>query len=497
MSVEHNLPIVRERKLAIQTGDPERVAEQKKLGKLTARERIGLLFDETSFVELDALVGRDGESGVVTGYGLIDGRPAYVYAQDYTVMGGAVGAEHARKVIKVMDLAAKTGAPILALFDSMGVRLKEGVDAVNAYAQISAKTAQLSGVVPQIAVVLGQCAASAAMIAVQNDLVIIGENGRMFMNGPQVVSANTPDRVDAKTLGGAKACLKNGLAQVACGGDEEAIAMARRVVCMLPANNLEDAPVELTQPDDVNRLIPELDQIDTVTDVKTVIAAIADNAQVLELGDDCAPEMVVALAAIGGRSVGFVATQPSVGEGALTAAGCRKAARFVRLMDCYNIPVITLCDSTGLGVACAAGQGELARACAQLSAALADASVARIALVTGNAVAAAYMVLAARSAADMVYAWPGSVIAPLTVKAAVQVLMPGKLAGSAEALKKREELEKDYQENVADGVNAAKLGYVDDVIEPSQTRQMLAAALEMLISKRDARLPKKHGNLPL
>ena len=161
MSVEYNLPIVRERKLAIQTGDPERVAEQKKLGKMTARERIGLLFDKASFVELDALVGRDGESGVVTGYGLIDGRPACVYAQDYTVMGGAVGAEHARKVIKVMDLAAKTGAPVVALFDSMGVRLKEGVDAVNAYASISAKTAQLSGVVPQIAVVLGQCAASA------------------------------------------------------------------------------------------------------------------------------------------------------------------------------------------------------------------------------------------------------------------------------------------------------------------------------------------------
>ena len=290
-------------------------------------------------------------------------------------MGGAVGAEHARKVLKVMDLAAKTGAPVVALFDSMGVRLKEGVDAVNAYASIAAKTAQLSGVVPQIAVVLGQCAASAAMVAVQNDLVIVGENGRMFMNGPQVVSANTPDKVDAKSLGGAQACLKNGLAQLACGSDEEAIAMARALVCMLPSNNLEDAPVDLTQPDDVNRLIPQLDQIDTVTDVKTVLADIADNGKVLELGAACAPEMVVALAAIGGRTVGFVATQPNVGEGALTAEGCHKAARFVRLMDCYNVPVITLCDSVGISVAGAAGQCQLARGCAQLSAALAEASV--------------------------------------------------------------------------------------------------------------------------
>ncbi|MEG0986351.1 MAG: carboxyl transferase domain-containing protein [Clostridia bacterium] len=497
MSVERNLPLVRERKQAILAGDPERVAEQKKLGKLTARERVGLLFDEASFVELDALVGRDGASGVITGFGLVDGRPVYVYAQDYTVVGGAVGAEQARKVLKIMDLAGKTGTPIVALFDSMGARVKEGVDAVNAYAQMAAKTSALSGVVPQIALVLGQCAASSAMIATLNDVVIVGENGRLFMNGPQVVSANTSDKVDAKDLGGAKASAQSGMAHLTCGNDQEAIALARKVVCLLPGNNLEDAPIEFTQSDDVNRLIPSFDALGDAPDCKEVLAQISDAGELLEFSPEYAPDMVTALGTIGGRTVGFVATQPVLNGGALTGSGCAKAARFVRMLDCFNISVVTVCDSTGLGVASARAQGDFARACAQLTCALSDASVPRVALITGNAIAAAYMILSARTACDMVYAWPGSVIAPLATQAAVQVLMCAKLKGVANPLETRAALEQEYQDDVADGLNAAKQGYVDDVIEPSESRMMLAAALEMLSSKRDARMPKKHGNLPL
>ncbi|MBR2571402.1 MAG: methylmalonyl-CoA carboxyltransferase [Clostridia bacterium] len=497
MSVERNLPLVRERKQAILKGDPDRAAEQKKLGKLTARERIGLLFDAASFVELDTLAGKNGESGVITGYGLIDGQPVYVYAQDYTVLGGAVGAEQARKIVKVQELAQKTGSPVIAMLDSRGARLLEGIEAVDAYARISAKTASLSGVVPQIALVMGQCAASGAMIAAMNDIVIVAESGRVFMNGPQVVSANTGDTVDAKALGGPEAAMESGLAALACAGDEEAIACARRIVAMLPGNNLEDAPVNFTQADDMNRALPAFNAIDTVTDIKEVISAVSDGCAPIELYANWAPEMVTCLAAIGGRTVGIVGTQPSVGGGELTSEGCRKAARFVRFCDCFSIPVVTFVDTLGIAVTGKDGQGELARACAQLNAAYADATTARLAVVTGNAIAVGYMALASRPVADMVYAWPGAVIAPLTTQAAVQVLSVGKLKGIKNPNEVRAELEKDYQDNIADGLNAAKLGLVDDVIEPAETRQMLAAALEMLAAKREVGPAKKHGNLPL
>ena len=265
----------------------------------------------------------------------------------------------------------------------------------------------------------------------------------------------------------------------------------------MPSNNLEDAPLELTAPDDVNRLIPEFDAINTVEDIRAVLAPVADQGSLLELSPEYAPEMVTAFATIGGRAVGFLATQPLINGGALTVKGCGKAARFARLLDCYNIPMISFVDSTGVAVERACGQGDLTRAQAQLMSALSDASNAKIALVTGNAIAAGYMILASRSVADMVYAWPGSVISPLNAAAAVQVLMRDKLSGAQNAQEKRAQLEQEYQDDVADGLNACKLGYADDMIEPCETRMMLAAALEMLSSKRDARLPKKHGNLPL
>lgn len=497
MSVERNLPIIRERKQALMKGEEGRLAEQKKLNKLTARERIALLMDPQSFVELDVLAGQNGESGVVTGYGLIDGRAAFVYAQDYVFAGGAMGQEHARKVLKVMDLAQKTGAPVIAMFDSAGARLLEGVNAVNAYAQIAAKTAALSGVVPQIALVMGQCAGSSAMIAAMNDIVIASDAARLYVNGPQVVSANKGKQVSAEQLGGAEACAASGIAQLTAKTDEEAIALARKAAVLLPSNNLEDAPLDFASVDDVNREQPELNDIESVSDVREVLGKIADAGSLLELAPGYAPEMVTALCAIGGRSVGFVATQPSVDEGNLTQEGCAKAARFIQVCDSFNIPLVSLVDSTGMAISCDKGQGKLARAGALLTSALSEATTARIALVCGKAIGAAYMALASRPAADVVYAWPGAVIAPLDAPAAVQVLMEDQLKGAGDAQAKREQLERDYQDNQADGINAAQLGYVDDVIEPAESRMMIAAALEMLSSKRDARLPKKHGNLPV
>ena len=497
MSVERNLPLIRERKQAILKGEADRAAEQKKLQKLTARERIALLFDEASFVELDALSGKGGESGVVTGYGLIDGRPVYVWAQDYVSSGGAVGKEHARKVVKVMELAKKTGSPVISLYDSMGARLMEGVDAVDAYAQIAAATAQLSGVVPQIALVMGQCAASAALIAAMSDVVICSDAARLYVNGPQVVSANTGENVDAEKLGGAAACQASGIAHLAGKTDDEAIALARKVAGLLPDNNLEASPVDLAGSDDFNRLAPELNELTESPDALKVVEAIADLGSVVELSAAHAPSMVTALAKLGGRTVGILATQPTQDGGALTACGMKKAARFARFCDSFNLPILTLVDSVGFSVAGSSGQAGLAKAGAALLGALSESAGARIALVTGKAIAAAYMALAARTQADVIYAWPGSVIAPLDVPAAVQVLMNGKLKGQPDAEAKRAELEQEYADNIADGLNAARRGYVDDVIEPAESRMMLVAALEVLSGKRDTRLPKKHANLPL
>ncbi len=497
MSVERNLPLIRERKAAIAKGDPDRLAEQQKLSKLTARERVSLLLDPQSFVELDALAGADGASGVVTGYGLVDGRPAFVFAQDYVSGGGAVGAEHARKVLKVMDLAGKTGAPVVGIYDSIGAKLLEGVNAVDAYAKIAAKTAALSGVVPQVALVMGQCAGVSAMIAALADVCVQSGAGRLFVNGPQLVSANTDSRVTAESLGGIQASEKSGIAQLTAKTDEEAIALARKALILLPSNNLEDAPVDFAAADDLNRQLPELNAIDAVADIVDVLGKVADRGTLLQLGAAYAPEMVTALAAIGGRTVGFIANQPSVDGGALSVKGCGKAARFASVCDSFNIPLISFVDSIGLGIAKDHAQGKLARAGAQLMTALSEATTARVAIVTGKAVGASYMALASRPVADAVYAWPGAMIAPLDAPAAVQVLLEDQLKGLDNPEEKRAQLEQDYQDNQADGINAAKLGYVDDVIEPQETRQLLAAALEMLSSKRDQRLPKKHANLPL
>ncbi len=491
MNVERNLPVVRERKLAILKGDAELCAQQKKAGKLLARERIGLLLDEASFVELDVL---NSEAGVVTGYGLIGGSPVYVYAQDFTVKGGSVGAAHARKVGKVLDLAEKTGAPVVAILDTAGARLDEGVDAMNAYAAMAAKTNAVSGVVPQIALVLGPCGGIASAIVGMSDVTVMSKNGSLFVNGPKVVSAVAGKEIDLEGLAGVQASVKSGMAQLTAETDEEAIALARKLVSMLPANNMADAE-DFTQ-DDINRELPDLNTIEGLDDVRDLFTRMADMGDVLELGADFAPSIVTALGRIGGTTVGFVGNQSAKDEGRLTVYGCKKAARFVAFCDCFSIPVITAVDSMGMKVS-AAPQGELARAGAQLMFAYAEATTARIALICGNAVGMGYAALASRAAADVVYAWPGACISAVTPKIAVQLTCEDELRTADDPIAKRTELEEKYACDVADGINAAKQGYVDDVIEPAHTRQMVAAALEMLSGKREARPAKKHGNMPL
>lgn len=490
MSVERNLPLVRERRQAALQGDAAQIAAIHDAGKLTARERVQLLMDDASFVELDTLAA---DAGVITGYGLIDGRPAYVYAQDYTVKSGAVGGAQARKILKVLSLAEKTGAPVIALCDSQGARLDEGMTAVNAYASIMAKSADLSGVIPQISVVMGPCGGGAAMCAAMSDVVVMSKNGQLFVSGPLVVSAKTGKHVEMADLAGSEASLKNGAAQLIAGTDEETIALTRKVVAMLPCNNLEDAPYNFDVQDDVNRELTQLNN--GASDAKAVIAAVADNADYVELGATHAPEIVTALARIGSGSVGFVATQSGVNEGRLTVAGCRKAARFIRFCDSFSIPVVSLVDTMGAEVA--ADQGEIARAVAQLMYASAETTAPRVAVVTGSAIGTAATALASRAAADVIYAWPGAVISPVSAAIAVQLNNEKELHEAADPAAKRAELEEKYQAEIADGVNAAIEGNIDDVIEPAATRQMIAAALEMLSGKRESKPAKKHGNLPL
>ena len=491
MNVERNLPVVRERKLAILKGDAELCAQQKKSGKLLARERIAQLLDAASFVELDVL---NADAGVVTGYGLINGNPAYVYAQDFTVKGGSVGASHARKVLKVMELAEKTGAPVFALLDTAGARLDEGIDAMNAYAQMAGKVSALSGVVPQIAVVLGQCGGIASAIAGMSDITIMSKNGALFVNGPMVVSAVAGKEIDMETLAGAEASMRSGMAQLTAETDEEAIALARKLAGMLPVNNMDEAIDDTI--DDVNRELGDLNRIEKVEDVRDIITRVADMNEFVELSADFAPSMVTGLGKIGGITVGFVANQASKDEGRLTVYGAKKAARFVSFCDCFSIPVITIVDSMGMKVS-TAPQGELSRAGAQLMFALSDASTVRIALIAGNAIGMAYASMASRAAADVVYAWPGACVSAVTPKIAVQLNWADEMKDAEDPFAKRAELEAKYMDDVADGINAAKMGYVDDVIEPAQTRQMLAAALEMLAGKRESKPAKKHGNMPL
>lgn len=483
MSVERNLPLVRERKEAILAGDAARIAEQKKLGKLTARERIGLALDPQSFVELDAL---KSEAGVVTGYGLINGAPVYVYAQDVTVKGASMKSAHAEKIEKVLSLAAKTGCPALSIIDTEGADLADGVKALDSYARIAKATAALSGVVPQIAVVLGECGGTASAVAEMNDIVILGGKGCMFMNGAQLVSL-CGKNVSLDEIGGIDASMKSGAAQLTAATEEEAIALARKVIAMMPANNMDEAVFECG--DDMNRAIAAAE---ADGDVLELIKELADNGEVVELYSDFAASMVTALIKMGGRTVGVIANQPAKDEGRLTVYGMKKAAALVSFCDAFTVPVLSIVNSNGVKIN-ANPQGEIIRAGAQLMYATTDCSAPRIALVTGNAVGMAYTAMASRSANDMVYAWPGAMISATTAKIAVQLTMGDQLNGVEDVNAKRAELEAKYADEIADGVHAAEQGYVDDVIEPASTRVMICAALEMLASKREEKPAKKHG----
>lgn len=491
---EQNLKQVLAKKQSILQGDAERIAKQRTAGKLTARERVAKLLDAGSFVETDALVSRNGDyAGVVTGSGTVQDRPVYVFAQDFTVHGGAMGQMQAQKIVKVLDLAQKTGAPVIALCDSAGVRIDEGAAAMNAYASVFTRLAKLSGVVPVIALVLGPVVGGAAMIAQLADITIEAENvGQLMVYGPQVMSAISGKTVDAKAVGGAKTMAAQGGVALTAKDEDEAISLAVQVLDYLPGCNAEDAAIVDT--DDMNRILPVLD----AADAESQLAAMADGAAYVELFKDYGKEIRVALTRIGGRPVGLVVGNGKENDGVLTAQSASKAARFIRLCDCYSLPVVSLINSKGVAVPAVDEQAATIKATTQLLYAYAEATTAKVSIVTGNAIGQAYVAMGGKSNADVIYAWPGAVISALTPEAAVQVLYTDDLkADKKPALQSRAELEAKFAADVADGVAAAAAGMVDDVIDPAETRKYVIAALEMLSSKRESNPPKKHGNLPL
>jgi acetyl-CoA carboxylase carboxyltransferase component len=485
---------VLEKKKEIIKGDAGRVEKQRAAGKLTARERIAKLLDQGSFVEMDTLASRNGEgAGVVTGYGTVRERPVYLFAQDFTVHGGAMGELQALKILKVLDLAQKTGAPVLALCDSAGVRLDEGAKAMDAYARIYAKLARLSGVCPVISLVLGPCVGGAALIARLADISIMAKNvGELMAFGPQVVSAALGKDYTAKALGGADVLAAQGAVSLVADNEDAALTLACDLLDLLPGCNAEDAPIVDT--DDLNRLMPAAD----ASDSDALLASLMDGGSFIELNTAYAKPIRIALGRLGGRTVGIVASNAKEDEGRLTAGACNKAARFVRFCDCFSLPVVSLINSAGLKMVKPEEQGMLITSASQLLYAYAEATSPKVSVVVGNAIGASYVAMGGKANADIAYGWPGTVISALSPEAAVSVLYTKELKESKEpAPEARAKLTEEFACNVADGVQAAVDGILDDVIEPMETRKFLIAALEMLSSKRDSNPPKKHGNLPL
>jgi acetyl-CoA carboxylase carboxyltransferase component len=473
------------------------------------------LLDEGSFVEVDAFVshrctefGMDaveapGE-GVVTGYGTVDGRLVYVYSQDFTVIGGSLGEMHAKKICKVMDMAAKMGAPIIGMNDSGGARIQEGIDALSGFGEIFFRNTVNSGVIPQISIIMGPCAGGAVYSPAITDFIfMVDKTSKMFITGPQVIQSVTGEEVTAEDLGGSKIhASKSGVCHFASSSDEECIAEVRKLLSYLPSNNLEEAPyVEPT--DVINRLSEKLttivpDNPNSAYDVKEVIAEIVDNGEFFEVHKDFAKNIVVGYARMNGYSVGIVANQPKVKAGSLDIDASDKAARFIRTCDSFNIPIITLTDTPGYFPGVDQEQGGIIRHGAKLLYAYAEATVPKINVITRKAYGGAYIAMSSKHLdTDVVMAWPTAEIAVMGAEGAANIIFKNDIASSDDPIATRADKVQEYRNKFATPFVAAQRGYVDDVIEPDSTRPRIIAALEMLQSKRDSRPAKKHGNLPV
>ncbi|MEW5960085.1 MAG: carboxyl transferase domain-containing protein [Chloroflexota bacterium] len=516
MTLDPKIKQLRELKhQARQGGGEARLKAQHAKGKLSARERLEILLDEGSFREIGHFVthraadfGLDKSKplgdGVITGYGTIDERLVYVYAQDFTVLGGSLGRAHADKIVKVQDLALKNGAPFIGLNDSGGARIQEGVVSLGGYADIFLRNIICSGVIPQISCIMGPCAGGAVYSPALTDFIIMTQNtSYMFLTGPEVVKTVTHEEVTFEELGGSTVHNQiSGVAHFAAENEEQALYTLRHLLSYLPRNNMEDPPNVVCQ-DDPLRTESRLDTIipdspNKPYDMHDVIEAIVDTGAFLEVQAHYAQNIIIGFARLNGRSVGVVANQPAVLAGVLDINASTKAARFVRFCDCFNIPLIIFEDVPGFLPGVNQEHGGIIRHGAKLLYAFAEATVPKITVITRKAYGGAYDVMSCKNLrGDVNLAWPTAEIAVMGPEGAINILYRQELAQADDPDALRAALVQEYRAKFATPYVAASWGYIDDVIEPSQTRPLLINALEMLQNKRDENPPKKHGNIPL
>jgi propionyl-CoA carboxylase beta chain len=500
---------------AAHAGSEKAVLRQHERGKLLAQERIDLLLDPGSFVELDRFVRhRETEFGmrenrpwgdaVVTGYGTVFGRPVCVFSQDFTVFGGSLSEVFAEKVCKVMDMAVKVGCPVVGINDSGGARIQEGVVSLAGYAEIFWRNVQASGVVPQISLVMGPCAGGAVYSPAITDFVLMTEGSSyMFITGPDVVKTVTGEEVSFEELGGASAhATKSGVAHLVAPDEQACIDDARYLLTFLPQNNLETAPYA-PPTDPVDRESPELDALvpdspNKPYDIKRVIETVVDDGAFLEIQPSQAENIVCGFARLGGHSVGIVGNQPAALAGVLDIDASVKAARFVRTCDAFNVPLVTFVDVPGFLPGTAQEWGGIIRHGAKLLYAYAEATVPKLTVITRKAYGGAYDVMSSKHIrADVNIAWPTAEVAVMGPDGAVNIVFRNELADAPDPDARRAELIADYKERFANPYSAAERGYVDDVIEPRRTRPYLVRALEATLSKREPTPKRKHGNIPL
>jgi len=496
-------------------GGEDKINKQHQAGKMTARERLILLLDEASFVEVDAFVKHrcvefdmpktdiPGE-GVVTGYGTIDGRLVYVYAQDFTVIGGSLGEMHAKKICKIMDMALKVGAPIIGINDSGGARIQEGIDALGGFGEIFFRNTLASGVIPQISVIMGPCAGGAVYSPAITDFVFMVENtSQMFITGPQVIKTVTGEDVSFETLGGAVTHnTVSGVAHFKCTDEKECIERIKKLIGFLPDNNLSDAPTIIVN-DDINRLDDKLNEIipdnpNKPYDMKEVILTLVDNEDFFEIHENYAKNIIVGFGRMNGSTVGIIANQPKILAGVLDVNSSDKAARFIRFCDAFNIPLLTLTDVPGYLPGVGQEHSGVIRHGAKILYAYSEATVPKINVIIRKAYGGAYIAMSSKHlGADMVFAWPTAEIAVMGPDGAANIIFKKEIAQAGDSEAMRTQKIEEYREKFSNPYIAAERGYVDDVIEPATTRQRVISALDMLATKKENRPAKKHGNIPL
>ncbi len=507
--------LAKRRETIEQGGGSARIERQHKAGKWTARERIAALFDPGTFVEIDAFVTHRAKEfgmekvqapgeGVVTGYGLVNGRAVCVASQDFTVIGGSLGEMHAAKIVKAMELSAKVGIPFVSLNDSGGARIQEGVDALRGYGDIFFRNVQNSGVIPQISVILGPCAGGAVYSPALTDFVFMVQGiSNMFITGPQVIKAVTGEEVSVDQLGGAGVHSQiSGNAHFVAPDEETCVEMLRGLLSFLPSNNQEDPPY-FDPTDDPARLTPELREIvpaeqNKSYDMREVIYSMVDNGEFLEVLRDYAQNIITGFARLNGRSIGIIANQPNVKAGCLDINASDKASRFIRFSDAFNIPLVTLTDVPGYLPGVDQEYGGIIRHGAKLLYAYSEATVPKITVITRKSYGGAYLAMCARHlGADMVFAFPTAEIAVMGPEGAANVVFRDEIAKADNPEEKRKEKIQEFRSVFANPYVAASRGFIDDVIDPQEIRPRVIGALELLVTKKTETPPRKHGNMPV